>query len=193
MEYGERHPQPYSQEYDWLGPDLTQNTREHYIPIFLVVLITTTRVVLMTSPNSVSRYPTLEQRLIQYVYDHTFIVRVWQSLHDHRYMNIIRLSYVDVYNNFKVKHNGTVRTPFLTHIVIKTLCAQTMWINANTHVRILSYNFFQVLIPRQTYMTGYSYVDIVRHIFRTNIFNLSIRFIWLIVTYIIPNLCCTTL
>ena len=40
LEYGERRSQPYSDEYDWLGPDLTQNTRGRYILIFPVVLIT---------------------------------------------------------------------------------------------------------------------------------------------------------
>ena len=40
MEYGERHFQPYSQEYDWLGPDLTWNTGERSILILLTVLIT---------------------------------------------------------------------------------------------------------------------------------------------------------
>ena len=34
VEDGERRSQPYSVEYDWLSPDLTQNTQGHYIPIF---------------------------------------------------------------------------------------------------------------------------------------------------------------
>ena len=34
--------QPYSGEYNWLGPDLTLNTRGRYILIFPVVLITPT-------------------------------------------------------------------------------------------------------------------------------------------------------
>ena len=37
-----RHSQPYSQECDWLGPDLTQNNQGQYILIFPAVLITLT-------------------------------------------------------------------------------------------------------------------------------------------------------
>ena len=39
MEGGERRPQPYSVEYNWLGPDLTQNTRGQYIPILMVAFV----------------------------------------------------------------------------------------------------------------------------------------------------------
>ena len=42
MEGGERLSQPHSGEYDWLGPDLTRNTRGRYIPILLIVLVTIT-------------------------------------------------------------------------------------------------------------------------------------------------------
>ena len=42
MEGGKRRPQAHSGEYDWLGPDLIRNTRERYILIFLMVLVTLT-------------------------------------------------------------------------------------------------------------------------------------------------------
>ena len=44
LEDGERHPQPYSGEYYWLGPDLTQNTRGRCILILSVFLIITVTV-----------------------------------------------------------------------------------------------------------------------------------------------------
>ena len=34
MEDGERRFQSHPIEYDWLGPDLTQNTQGHFILIF---------------------------------------------------------------------------------------------------------------------------------------------------------------
>ena len=78
MEYGERHFHPYSDEYDWLGPDLMQNTPGQYIVIFPVVLIIPTRMVLMIGPKSGSHYPHSAWRLIQYVYDRIFSARVQQ-------------------------------------------------------------------------------------------------------------------
>ena len=40
VEDGKSRFQPHSREYDWLVPDLTRDTRERYITIFLAVLIT---------------------------------------------------------------------------------------------------------------------------------------------------------
>ena len=39
---GERRSQSHSKEYDWLGPDNTQNTRGKYILIFPEILMTLT-------------------------------------------------------------------------------------------------------------------------------------------------------
>ena len=64
MEYGERRPQSHSGEYDWLDPDLTQNTQGRYILILPEVLITPTHMLLMTGPKLVSYYPHLAQRLL---------------------------------------------------------------------------------------------------------------------------------
>ena len=79
MEDDERHYQPYSREYDWVGPDLTQNTRGRYILISLEFLITP--VLLQSSsspitvPDTVSYYPPLARRLLLYgcVLHDTFI------------------------------------------------------------------------------------------------------------------------
>ena len=76
MEDVERRSQPYSDEYDWLGPDPTRNNRGQYILIFLVVLINPTCMVLITRPESGSHYPPYVWRLIQSVYDHTFSASV---------------------------------------------------------------------------------------------------------------------
>ena len=43
MEDVERRSQSNSVEYDWLGPDLTRNTKGRYILIFLAVLISLTK------------------------------------------------------------------------------------------------------------------------------------------------------
>ena len=40
MKYDEIRSQPYSGEYDWLGPDFTPNTQRRYILILLAVLVT---------------------------------------------------------------------------------------------------------------------------------------------------------
>ena len=48
----------------------------------------------------------------------------------------------------------------------------------------------QALMFKQKYITGKSYVDSVRHIYRFIIFNFSIRFLWLNATYIILNFFC---
>ena len=72
LEDCEINPPQYSQEYDWLSPDLTENNWEWYILIFLTVLITPTHIVLMTGPKFVSNYPTSTWRLTKYVYDFMF-------------------------------------------------------------------------------------------------------------------------
>ena len=51
MEDSGRRSQPYCREYDWLGPDLTQNTRGRYILILPAVLITPTRMELKDEPH----------------------------------------------------------------------------------------------------------------------------------------------
>ena len=68
MEDGERRPQTYSEEYDWLVPDLTWNNRGQYIQIFMEVLINLIRMAHTSGPNPVSHYLPLEWRLIKYVY-----------------------------------------------------------------------------------------------------------------------------
>ena len=46
MEGGERRSKLYSGEYDWLGPDLTQNGQGQYIPILTVAVVILTLPVL---------------------------------------------------------------------------------------------------------------------------------------------------
>ena len=68
MEDGERRPQSHFEDYYWLGPDLTQNTRVCYILIFSAVLITTVVVRSSSLPiavtDPVSRYPPVAWRLL---------------------------------------------------------------------------------------------------------------------------------
>ena len=67
MEYGERRSQPYSGEYDWLGPDLMQNKRGCHILILTAVLITLTHMVYpwsCTGPELVLHYPPIEWSLL---------------------------------------------------------------------------------------------------------------------------------
>ena len=63
MEYDKICPQAHPGEYDWLDPDLTQNTRGNYILILPAFLITPTRMV-CTGPKWVSHYPPLAWRLL---------------------------------------------------------------------------------------------------------------------------------
>ena len=120
-------------------------------------------------------------------------------------MNIIRLSYVDSFDHFKVNNVRIVRIPFLTcpflfkvqplwreYFVIKTSRTWTIWIVVRCcHVHsiiyfVLSFNLIQ------NYMTGYSYVDSVMRIYWIRIFNFSIKFMALRM-YIILNFYCTIL
>ena len=63
MEDGETRSQSHPVEYDWLGPDLTRNTRGRYILIFTTVLISPIHVV-CTGLESVSHYPPFTRRLL---------------------------------------------------------------------------------------------------------------------------------
>ena len=45
VEDDEGHSQSHSSDYDWLGPELTQNIRGRYIPIFPLAIV------MLTSPG----------------------------------------------------------------------------------------------------------------------------------------------
>ena len=85
------------------------------------------------------------------------------------------------------------------HPVVKKLCNHKISqhsqdeFTVNISMLIQLYTFFQALIVNKKVYNWRSYDDIVRYTFRTNIFNFSIRFIWLNLTYIIPAFCQTTL
>ena len=63
MEGGERRSQSHSIEYNWLGSDLTQNTRERYIPILAVVVV-------MLNPHGHNHY----------IFIYYWITPVWRLL-----------------------------------------------------------------------------------------------------------------
>ena len=63
-----------------LGPYLMQNTRGQYILIFPSVLITSTRMVLMTGPKLISHYLPLARMSIHSVYDRIFSASVQQLI-----------------------------------------------------------------------------------------------------------------
>ena len=80
MEDDERHSQPYFQEYDLLGPDITQNTQGRHILIFPVVLSTPvlleSRSCQIIVPDPGSHYQPSAWRLTQSIYDRTFSASV---------------------------------------------------------------------------------------------------------------------
>ena len=120
MKYGERYSQLNSGEYDWLGPELTRNKQGRYILISPMVLINPTRMVLITCPKLVSHYPPLAERLLKSGYvPHVQYQCANPSPHNYRYTKIIRLSYIDFYNHFKVNHILIVGTLLLiaSHIL----------------------------------------------------------------------------
>ena len=92
LDYGERNYQPYSREYDWLGPDLTRNTWGLYILILPGALITLTLILLMTGPKLVSYYLPSVCSLTKYVYYCTFSASV---RHKYSLLGNIGVSLVD--------------------------------------------------------------------------------------------------
>ena len=123
--------------------------------------------------------------------------------HVQRYMNIIRLLYVYSYNHFEGNQHQDFQEPFpkITLFITRCSCCEkntlsyklhcmaSMTLQSNSSVLIRLYALFRALIVNTKIYNWRLYADIIRHIFRIKIFNFSIQFVQLDVTYIMPNFC----
>ena len=106
-------------------------------------------------------------------------------------MNIIRLSYVFLYNLY-IHLKGAASVKKMTSSW-ETSYARPLWINIKISMIIRLYTLFKALIYNTEVYNWWSYYDLIMHIFSGNIFNFCIIFIWLNSMYIMPNLYRTTL
>ena len=121
--------------------------------------------------------------------------------HVQMYMNIIRLLYVYSYNHFEGNQHQYFQDSFPELALFLTSCSRfeentlsyklhctaSMTLHSNASVIIQLYTLFRYLIVNTKVYNWWLYADIIRHIFRTNIFNFSILFVWINATYIRTN------